>query len=116
MVNRVLTKVENDTLEPLRFIWFSSPQTGPETTLGASNPYVSYGFLTSILHSCKSAIDLIKHMQNRKLQKVKMDVAEPFVFLCQMGVRRVQSPKKDARDPAWRSESASRFLTFAKSP
>ena len=76
MVNRVLTKVENDTLEPLRFIWFSSPQTGPETTLGASNPYVSYGFLTSILHFCKSEINIIKHMQNRTLTKVENDALE----------------------------------------
>ena len=81
MQNRTLTKVENDTLEPLRFIWFSSPQTGPETTLGASNPYVSYGFLTSILHSCKSEINLIKHMQNRVLTKVENDTLEPLRFI-----------------------------------
>ena len=84
MVNRVLTKVENDALEPLRFIWFLSSQTGPGTTSEASRPYVSYGFLTSILHSCKSEINPINHMVNRKVQKVKTRCSNPFVFLSQM--------------------------------
>ena len=114
LVNRVLTKVENDALEPFSFIWFLSSQTGPGTTSEASRPYVSYGFLTSILHSCKSGIELMKHMVNRKLQKVKNDVAEPFVFLSQMHRFRVLGPLRGPRDQAWCSESASRFLFFAK--
>ena len=81
MVNCVLTKVENDALEPLRFIWFLSSQTGPGTTSDASRPYVSYGFLTSILHSCKSEINIIKHMVSRVLTKVENDELEPFSFI-----------------------------------